>query len=408
MTSLRVTDRAAFRALLRTCRQVDRHPEQRLTLFGRPPRRYNPQDHSVARSLPSVSPFLDDAIWEVNGRSTEFSHPRVDGLRAASLAVRRHCSRASSLGLPYTKEAQTLHQQLGEAQGAFEVAKTAELTFGDIVQQFRSHLAQPAPSDSLDANEDENDLWLERISSHDSAPVRVGEFLITHPLSCIAETSLDRAVILISEIDVGHIRGMMVNSQSKLGTLQRFQGELSMQAECWEHLLELPLGFGGQLSSQNFSDGLRWLHVFGRQVPDAVEVAPSIWLGGDLSTAEALVSSALKACKENPDAFRGIRPVIGYAGWARTQLALELERGVWVRCRAVTPDAARRLCMPDLSQSTKEGLWLQALRGAGCAAMAAFPRGTKPDEGLKRLLEAHHRKMSEEFQKAKPRTSASL
>ncbi|CAE8593126.1 unnamed protein product [Polarella glacialis] len=405
-------DKAALRPLLRTCRQADKCPVQMVPLLGRPARQYCPVQHQAALLPAARSPFVEDAIWEANGGATEYAHPRPDGLPAAALSVRRHCRRAMALGLAYAPEARELMQRFGEAQHAFEVADASEMSFGEVemaladVSERPASVGEHAPpqhqvfGEHMEINETSG-LVLERIFASDPTPPAVGDLLITHPISCVGQPGLDQSVILICEIDevVGHVRGMAVNNPGRASVKEMLaaSGEPSDElvlAGFDRALLDLQMGRGGDLSSGSLVEGLRWLHTLGDRVPGAVQVAPSMWLGGDFATL---------ASQSEGISLATVRPLMGYAGWSQAQLAMELERGVWVRARATTPEAAIFFCMSDWQSSEAFArdlapslLWRAALQAAGCSSLAAFPRGPQADAGLKKLLENQYRSKAEE------------
>lgn len=262
------------------------------------------------------------------------------------------------------------------------------------------------------------EIQLERVPPQDPSPAAVGEFLITHPISCVTQPGLDLAVLLIDEIDeeVGHVRAITINSPARPTLRELFTalGEDDPQDQAWKDLgplLDLPLGRGGDILSNNMVDGIRWLHSL-REVPEAREVAPSVWLGGHVgSISPEEITQAT------------VRPVLGYAGWSRAQLAVELQRGVWVRARAATPQTARLLCLPPAPYGApllrgkateakqppspflergevgewQVAVWRSALRAAGALSLADFPRGPKADVSLRDLVEKHYRRQFEEL-----------
>eukprot|EP00930_Biecheleria_cincta_P055328 TRINITY_DN41655_c0_g1_i1.p1 TRINITY_DN41655_c0_g1~~TRINITY_DN41655_c0_g1_i1.p1 ORF type:complete len:393 (-),score=58.05 TRINITY_DN41655_c0_g1_i1:725-1903(-) len=384
MAALTASDRASYRALLRTCRQADRNPLQLVPLLGRPFRYFCPSAQGPARLPRSSSPFIEHAVWSVNGGCTEFGFPSA----GAANAARMHCRTITALGFPYASEARALLHRVGKAQLAYEEADAAEMGFQEALTQAgqpnRPTRTQPGCEDI-----DQALASLERISCMGKTPLSVGDFLISHPLACVQQPGLDQAVILLTEIDdkVGHVRGIQVNMR---GTQHPLRQRLVQRGDFQERrsLLELPMDYGGELSSDTFDD-LRWLHALGdAYLPESVEIAPSIWIGDyhsppDCDALEALQSGTL-------------RLISGYSGWAMMQLAIELERGVWIRVRAPDPGAAQALCLiptglcaPAKWAEHSVLAWRAALQAIGCPSLAAFPRGLRADTVLRRNLEAH-------------------
>lgn len=72
---------------------------------------------------------------------------------------------------------------------------------------------------------------------------------------------------------------------------------------------------------------LHWLHGFST-VSGGQEVAPGLWMGGDLI-------QILDRVAHNQVDGPLVRPCFGHASWAAMQLQLELECGVWTRCRVI-------------------------------------------------------------------------
>lgn len=390
----------AYRALLRQCRRADLQPAHLVTLLGRPPRLYSPQLRKVARAPPAAMPFVEDAIWEACGGSTEYAQPRP-GRGAAATAVRKHRRRAAALGLSYTNEAEELLQRFAEAAETAEVALRAAHADDDPME------LAGIPEAVFDAP------CLQHLAADDPEPAAVGDFLITHPLACIFQPSLDRAVIVLDDIDerVGYVHGVVLNmpSPAKLRDLvaawpQDSGSTDARQTEALSPLLDFALWRGGDLAAaKGPHEDLHWVHSFGKQVPGAREIAPEVWMGGDIGALGRLASDSGDA--------GSLRPFIGYCGWARKQLALEIERGVWVRVRARTPVAARALCLPPVDASFGEktvglgnaqkhaDLWKWALRAAGMRSLAEFPRGEAVDSQLQELLNRHFRQRADEISK---------
>merc|ERR1712232_530713 len=107
-------------------------------------------------------------------------------------------------------------------------------------------------------------------------------------------------------------------------------------------------------------------------------VLPSIWIAGDPSVLAERVRSGKASAQD-------IRAVVGSAGWAGPQLECELRRGCWIRVsaqKAGEPHTAaiQRICFQS-SKTTSDGIavWKEAVRRAGQAAFADFPRGPGAD-----------------------------
>lgn len=393
--------RRIYRELLRLARAADAEPRLLVPILGRPPRWFNPNARKIARAPMARSPFVEDAIWEACGGSTEFAHPH-ESRRGAARAVRRHRRRADALGLsasPYSDEAKELMRRFLDAKAV------ADLVAGPGRELEPEPVADAVP------------LELDLVPIGDAAPVLVGDFLFTHPLACLGQPALDQAVVLVDEVNEQRdfVHGLVVNApgHATLGDLIAAWREDGLQD--YAGLLHLALWRGGDVAqAQGPREDIRLLHLHGA-VPGAREVAPSVWEGGDLAELGRLEDRA----KGSPT----VGAFIGYCGWSRPQLALELERGVWVRARARTGEAARALCLPPAAGVPPSGappgddpgdpasrrsllvarperrveLWRAGLRAAGARSLAEFPRGAGADEHLQELLHQHGRQRMQEL-----------
>merc|ERR1712232_277475 len=117
-----------------------------------------------------------------------------------------------------------------------------------------------------------------------------------------------------------------------------------------------------------------WLHTHGKVVANAHEIAPSVFVGGDIG----LVAATEHANMERGIAD-GLRIFRGFAAWSLSQLEIELERGVWIRARALCPSAALELCLGQGPQAGDDVAWRAALEAVGLPALARFPRGAAVD-----------------------------
>lgn len=78
-------------------------------------------------------------------------------------------------------------------------------------------------------------------------------------------------------------------------------------------------------------DTLQLVHRAPHRVPESVELAAGVWIGGDLEAVARWMAEA-------PDeAERDLRIVLGHSGWGAGQLEGELSQGAWL---PAAPDAA--------------------------------------------------------------------
>lgn len=329
----------------------------------------------------AASPFVEDAVREACGGSTEFAHPGGTAVRA----VRRHYSRARVMGLPYVAEAHLLRQRFEAAAAvAAEVgamsnqanAATDPMMEGNATGQFMM-LGTAAAGGSMPL--------LERFAPGSPGKAIAGDFLVTHPLSCLSESVFDQAVLLLDaaeEETPSSVTGIVLNKPTGVmfgQMLERWQGTEDRQ---WINSIKSLDISGNQLfrggpiiDGNSLKDSLRWLHVYGKDVEGAREVSPGVWIGGNLKEVVA---------RAGGDAA-GIRFFLGFAGWAPLQLAIELECGIWVHARAASSaPETRELC---LSAAKCGEVWRLAM---GCARMpmfAGFPRSPGVDRRLRGYMD---------------------
>lgn len=410
---------SVLRQVLRLARDADRCPARMVPLLGRPPRIYSPQVKRIVRAPVTKWRFVEDAISEAIGGSLEYALPlKVGPQTSVASAVRRHRRRAQLLGLgTYREEALVLCRRLKEASDGAKDAQHA-LDSSGAGQEPQSKVG----------------FTLEPVDVRDTTPAQVGDFLIAHPLACIFQPALDQAVILVDHVDeqAATVRGTVLNMPSHASVQELVAAwpdndphDLWETTEDLQPILHALLWRGGDLSGgKGPKEDVRWLHIFDDgAVPGAREVAPDVWLGGDVPLLAAQVVKARKACCadtsfEHFDTAWVARPIIGHCAWSRSQLALELERGVWVRARATSVEAAHGLCFPESPPPTKKSEngqvpsdlhkrlsndqtfraahWRSALRAVGAHVLAAFPRGPGADVKLKALLNSHFRRRAEE------------
>lgn len=398
-------ERAAYRALLRLCRAADRQPAWLVGLLGLPPRRYDPRQGRVVRMRTGSSSFLEDTIAAAAGGSTEFAHPvppaEAGSTGAAARAVRQHFCRARALGLAYVPEARQLARRFEAARRlADEVGAPSMAAAGAGTAGSAGAASSAASSATSSAATEAPRLVLRRFAPCSSCSPAAGDLLLTHPLSCLFSSVFDQAVLLLHEVDAtGAVNGLVLNKPTgaTLGQmLERWQVRADRQ---WVDSLDLGPLLQGRLyrggpviQGGSLQQSLRWLHVHGQGVRGAREVAPSVWLGGDLEEVAARAG-------RDPMALR-VRFFVGFAGWAPVQLRTELETGVWVRARALPPGdlgaageaGLREFCF---GSAERGAAWRTAMRGAGMAALAGFPRTPGTDKRLRGYIERLHSEAAE-------------
>jgi len=389
------------------------------------------------------------------GRTSQYAHPiRAD---QATTALRQHRRVMEALGLDYTKSATALLERLRTAQqgaataaaldfvGAMEpplplpqqerpLKAGARTTFKrslatSFTQQEHAEslaaetLAQSSSSSSSASTsskegslraslpDDSESLEICRYGADSKIPVQVGDLLITHPLSCISQEVLDQAVVLIDDIDmeIGYVRGVVLNKagNKSLGDILerwgRTEDEDRAKHRRLEALLEKQARVGGDIFCESMWDSVTMVHSLGAELPDSKEVAPGLWIGGDLDEASSMLrhgsvpSSSLRLC-------------LGFAGWSLQQLQIELQKGVWIRVRPGDARATQKICLPEdaawetaaasRAEGTSQSWWRGALNAAGLPSLADFPRSEYADEELRQMLESHQEEVTEDIMRS--------
>lgn len=323
--------------------------------------------------------FVDNTVRELSGGCTEYS--QAVGGRPASRAVRRHLELTQTMGLDYKVEASELCARLADAHAtAGEIAALS----GNRSASDRPAAVEPIP--------------LQFVEADASKATRFGDVLISHAISCISQPIFDRSVILIDEVDeiAGVTRGLVLNAPGGTSLRQLLLRWPQAEKQDWVRslgpLLDLEVYGGGPVMSKYLSESVTWLHTYGDQVAGAREVAPSLWIGGDLNELAARVAATTAQAQDAASRILpSIWPVVGFAGWAAPQLANEIERGVWIRGRAAT-SALGRVCLTADSIAA----WRAAMRGVGLPQLADFPRSAAVDSRLLKLVETHHKRLMSE------------
>lgn len=382
---------AQLRRILRLCKTLESDSRLLVTLLGRPTQEFDRKKGTVVRcrSAAAALPFVEEVLWEARGQSSEYAHP-LHGCNRFRAAIRKHWRLVNALGMDYVVDGQELLRRL---ETLFEEAKP-------IVNDVPDVIIEPQPC-----------IALQRIPPSCDTSVKMGQLLVTHPLACLAQRVLDRAVILLCSTDglTGGVQGIVVNKPShiSLKELLLSYGEaakddmLFVEGMCLHALLDTRLYVGGDVLRQgSVFNNIRWLHTLGSDVPGSIQLLPGVWLGEDVSCLAKLVSSGQATLG------RDLRAYLGCAGWASCQLSLELARGVWARADVTNPaDAGHHVLQlgpatvsdltdEDGGRTIDDSLWRQLLLAMGLSALSQFPRGSAAtDAMLLDILKAHHKNM---------------
>lgn len=403
MSATDILERAMFRKLLRLGRSADRQPGRVAGLLGRPPRLYNPDEQKPVIVPSGDWPFVDDALRQASGGSTEYAHPAFHKNNVVTRALRRHRTLIEIMGLPYLPQAAQLQERLETARavalrlGAVKPEWT-DPWMGDVISQ---ETAKPKEVETPNTGMSLHGP-LARVRPDAPQTLRVGDVLITHPISGLFQPLFDQAILLVLRVNAESdtAQGVILNKETDM-TLSQVLVEKPTQllarpgvdnaSNNWnklafgplEPLLEEHIFQGGPVVHQSLDDNLLCLHSHGEIVPGATEIAASVSLGGDLGTAAAHAHASRLHGKP-----LGLRFFQGFAAWSISQLEIELERGIWIHAKPC-PETLRQLCFAQL-ESPRES-WQAALHASGLSVLAEFPRGGSADTVLQAYVEAHQR-----------------
>lgn len=154
--------------------------------------------------------------------------------------------------------------------------------------------------------------FLFNINLNNNAPEQ-GALLVAEPF--LRESYFNHAVICLVEYSAGkNTMGIVLNNSTDIN-LQSLVAEVSRDEA-------ITVFCGGPLSTNR----LYYIHTLGNIIPDAQEIIPGLYIGGDFSSIINYINSGYPIDGK-------IRFFIGYSGWDIGQLEEELRQNVW----AITP-----------------------------------------------------------------------
>ncbi len=165
-----------------------------------------------------------------------------------------------------------------------------------------------------------------------------GIVLIAEPF--LKDSYFKRAVVLITDHGEKGSMGFMLNK-----TIEMKLNDAIPDFPEYEGSLYL----GGPVST----DQLFFIHTYGNEIPDSIEVAEGLWWGGDLIE------------KDEVD-IKNIRFFVGYAGWDPEQLNKEIKEKSWILTKQK---------VSTILNSDTLNLWPNILKDMGgeYTLMAYFP-----------------------------------
>jgi putative transcriptional regulator len=124
----------------------------------------------------------------------------------------------------------------------------------------------------------------------------------------LSDPNFYRTVVLICEHSESGSFGLILNRESEI--------EPAQLVEPLAHVSR-NLRLGGPVQP----DTLHYLHDFGPDVPDALQVGDGVWWGGDFDAIQQMINV--------PERADRLSLFLGYAGWGSGQLEGEIEEGGW-------------------------------------------------------------------------------
>lgn len=163
---------------------------------------------------------------------------------------------------------------------------------------------------------------------------KTGRCLVSAPL--LGDKNFERSVILLCDHSKDGTYGLVVNKVIENIGVEDIVNDLEG--------VDIPVFLGGPVEP----DILQFIHQ-NENVPDATEILPGLYVGGDFS----FVREQLKAGTMD---YKKIKFLLGYSGWDDGQLKVELEANTWV----VADVKAEELLISD-----PDTLWRRVLKNMG-------------------------------------------
>lgn len=144
-----------------------------------------------------------------------------------------------------------------------------------------------------------------------------GSLLIAEPLLVDGCFSRSTVCVIDHNADTGTM-GLVTNRMSAYKLQELVDGIDSAE--------DIPVFIGGPVHKER----LYYLHTFGAEIPDSIDVCDGLYVGGDFDRVKEIINMGAIT--------RGnIRFFVGYSGWEKGQLRGELDRYEWAvgKCNPV-------------------------------------------------------------------------
>jgi putative transcriptional regulator len=117
------------------------------------------------------------------------------------------------------------------------------------------------------------------------------------------------------------------------------------------------ISVGGPVETEH----LFYIHQFGDQVDESIEIMDDLYFGGNYSQIQTLLEA-------NTDNHKKVRFFLGYSGWGYTQLIEELKENSWMVVNNVTSS--------EIIETDREDFWKYCMekQGKRYQIMSKFPK----------------------------------
>lgn len=153
----------------------------------------------------------------------------------------------------------------------------------------------------------QQDLDFFSIMPEDKIPEK-GRVLISEPF--LTDSFFNRSIVYLTEHSSEGSLGFILNKVLDINLNEAIAG-----FDNWKE----PLYMGGPVAP----DTLHYIHTMGDIIPESTWVHSNIFMGGDIDTIRKMVAKGMVKNNE-------IRFFLGYSGWTKGQLELELQENSWV------------------------------------------------------------------------------
>jgi len=143
---------------------------------------------------------------------------------------------------------------------------------------------------------------------HKNTELKVGNILVAEPFS--NDAYFKRSVILLTHNSEDGAFGFVLNKYVELPIKDIIGKDINFKAN---------VSIGGPVSI----DRIDFLHTLGNRIPNSKKIIDNIYWGGDFNVLFDLIKANL--IKESEVKF-----FIGYSGWGKGQLNIEIKNNYWI------------------------------------------------------------------------------